>query len=62
MTSQNNCQQENDLKPIIRDAELKDNHNVRHMKIYESFATDAFLQNGLFKVATTTYVENIKYV
>ena len=60
MTSQSNCQQENDLNPIIRDAEFKDNHNIRHMKKYESFATDTFLQNGLFKVATTTYVENMK--
>ena len=60
MTSQNNCQQENDLKPTIRDAEFKDNSNLRHMKKYESIATDTFLQNGLFKVATTLYVENMK--
>ena len=53
MTSQNNCQQENDLKPIIKDAKFKDNSNLRHMKKYESIATDTFLQNGLYKVATT---------
>ena len=54
MTSQSNCQQENDVKPIMRDAELEENSNLRHMKNkYESIATDKFLQNELFKVATT---------
>ena len=60
MTSQSNCQQENDLNPIIRNAEFKDNYNLRHMKKYESIATDTFLRNGLFKLATTLYVENLK--
>ena len=60
MTSQSNCQQENDLKPIIRDAEFKDNCNRRHIKKYEYIATDTFLQNGFLKVATTIYVENMK--
>ena len=53
MTSQSNCQQGNDLKPILRDAEFKDSSNIRHMKKYELIATDTFLQNGLFKIATT---------
>ena len=53
MTSQSNCQQENDLNPIIRDAEFKDNHNIRHIKKLELIASDTFSQNGLIKVATT---------
>ena len=50
MTSQNNCQQENDLKPTIRDAEFKDNSNLRHMKKYESIATDTFFKMGFLKL------------